>query len=121
MATAENVLKGMLGLNALLDFALGFLPTTMGTTGLQDGFPNLSSAESREVLASGLSVLGFVRMYAALNFESPLARRFAQLSYLGEVVTGVLLRKKAKSLFGSPFVTGPLVLIAALEWYNRRA
>jgi hypothetical protein len=119
MATAENVLRGILGVNALLDFALGFLPSTVGTNGLKDGFPGISSDESREVLASGLSVHGFVRLYAALQFESPIARRFAQLSYLGEVVTGVLLRRHAKSLFGSPFVTGPLVLIAALEYYNR--
>lgn len=116
--TAVNVLRGFIGINSVLDFALGLIPSA--GKGLKDAFPGLSE-DGIAAFAAGLSTHGFIRAFAALNFGSLELRRAAQLSYLGEVISAVVLKDKLSSQGRNNLIIGPLVLILAIEWVNRNS
>ncbi|KAI9002522.1 hypothetical protein DFJ74DRAFT_445419 [Hyaloraphidium curvatum] len=115
--TAVKVIRGFLAFNAALDFALAY---TAAGKGMADNFPSLS-AEGVAAINAGLPVHGLLRAFAAYAFESPEARRVAQLSYLGEVLMVAGLRKDFDWAKGKGMVIGPILLIAAIEYFGFRA
>lgn len=111
-----TLVRGFLGVNALLDAAMALIPS-FGVNSLKDGLD--VSTESLEVTAASFLAHGLIRGFAAMAFGSATARRAAQISYAGEIAFAVLMWKKIKMPGAAPLLVIPGAMILGLEWINR--
>lgn len=118
-------LRALLGFNAFIDLGMAFNPRGFGNPTVLQLFPTASEDTLNGIGASFLSHC-FIRGFAAFTgFQGDnkgaqtMAKRAAQLSYLGEIALAIKLKDKLGMPAGAAMVVLPALTIVWLEWSIR--
>ena len=127
--SGETIARVLLAGNAAADLVLAVGASGIALPQLRPAFRALADASGSQAVADAAieaSAAGFmghalVRFAGAVHFDSPLARRFVQLSYLGELLTFLVLRRHVTFPDAAPFFVVPAIVVVALQLFPGKA